>query len=209
MAQFRQAALVFPTEPGVDLATRVNSQEVWGITKGGELALLRDWTPRYYTLEDVFYGLHNIAVPGEMAGLMNPDEILALLCAVPGAKRDKASFSRLKGKALTEIVAELNRKAYARPEILAVRDLSRRDGRLVFSDSPGSERSRLSLLPEDVSKAFLDSFREDYRPSKRESGAYGQFYDPNIGGDSRSVMWNATWRRLLRDYEGSMGTARH
>jgi len=131
------------------------------------------------TLEDVFYGIHNLWVPTQMLDLENPDEIIANYLAAGVLKRyngHKVNDNIPKGS-FSELIKYMNRVAYSNPVFAAnSHNFKRR-----FSANPGEQVERLAGLSGEVKRQFCRSFYRSYIASdKEEPKNYEAFYDPSF-----------------------------
>ena len=164
----------------------VRMPKVWGIRKAdlGEM-LYRD-------LEDVFYGLHNLAMPNAMANVLNPDEILVKYLAAYRLKRgDRHLKTDFPKRDFVEVVRVMDDEGYSQIGYMAKGCKKR------FSYKPLEQLKRLKALSDNVQGAFVDAFFEKYNPSNRQEPENPQaFYDPNCDGASERVYINRIYEIL-------------
>ena len=160
--------------------TTIKVPKVWGIRKAdlGEM-LYRD-------LEDVFYGLHNLAMPNAMANVLNPDEILVKYVAAYRMKRgDRHLRTGFPKRDFVEVVRAMDDEGYSQISYMTKGCKKR------FSCNPLGQLKRLEALSDNVRGAFVDAFFEKYNPSSRQEPENPQaFYDPNCDGASERVYVN-------------------
>ena len=190
----RQGDLFRPEEKS-DLESTVQDVPVpknWGITKSQLNGL------GYDTLEQIFYGIHNLDISSEMMDVLNPPEILSKYYGAGVVKRGGSHETRFQGKRFEEIYKELDRLAYGQPDFLT---MSRRYKKNRFETTPGSQTKRLMELNPEVRDAFVESILEPYIPSTRESKSHGKFNDPNIDGRSKTIYVNTIFKIIETLYE--------
>jgi hypothetical protein len=162
---------------------------LWGI-RNKDLEVLS-----YATLESMFYGIHNLRMPGKMMDALNPDEILAKYVA---AGRMKRRDLHLKHPAEMDFCS-----LYRRMDEAAYRDrsfakMSHRCSKR-FGSAKGEQMQRLSRLDADTRNDFVKGFSERYVPSLRESPSDPDaFFDPNVDGSSKKAYIIAVYS-LLKD----------
>ena len=126
------------------------------------------------TLENIFYGIHNLLIPQEMKGVLTPYEILAKYFSAGSLKRHNGHKNAGLPVEFVHLVRFMDE--YTKGKVGG--NFSRH-----FSPS-GGQYERLSELDGEVQNAFVESFHSDYVPSLRET-IFGRFSDPNVDGIAR------------------------
>lgn len=167
-----------------DLADRENVPELWGLRKA-DLGKLD-----YGSLEDVFYGLHNLAISVEMLDVENPDEILSQYLAAGFLKRQNR-HKQMNVAGILGLVRDMNEESYSRGDFRVMANNCKRR----FKSR--TQADRLHSLSIGDATVFVDSFLRDYRPSDREEPSnYNAFHDPNLGGANKRAYVNAIYKFL-------------
>jgi len=154
--------------------------KAFGITKKG----LKNAS--YPVLENIFYGMYNLKIPGEMLKIENPAEILANYYSSGILKRYDAHLNQSQKipNDFLDLVKYLNKTAWGDLDFAKVsHEFKKR-----FDSSPGMQRKRLEGLSSIVKTEFVNSFFSPYLPSKREQPNNPKaFYDPNSNGTDKKV----------------------
>ncbi len=148
------------------------------------------------TLEDIFYGVHNLWVPTQMLDIENPAEIIANYLACGILKRNNAHKNNdgIPRGSFSELVKYMNNIAYSYPIFLR----KYREFRTRFPATPGKQEERLAGLDGEVKRKFCASFWRNYTPSRREEPNNPEaFHDPM---NQRGYV-NFVYRHLRRRFE--------
>lgn len=190
----------------------INLRPAYGISEGHVRKL------SYDELFLVFYGLHQLRVPNEIAAKLNPAEYLGLHLAAQIAKQEKRQFYTDSQNALSEeLVHEQQPEKLAGIRAQAFRNAvngliaisyASTDGKPHYagiirahhmvgnphSARPGDLQCRLDLASADTKaiERFLESFRWPLMRSYAESETHGSFYDPGAGRERDPSIYTHT-----------------
>ncbi len=151
------------------------------------------------TLEDIFYGVHNLWVPTQMLGIENPAEIVAnyLACGVLKRYNSHKNNESIPRGSFSGLVKYMNSIAYSYPIFLR----KHREFRTRFPATPGKQEERLAGLSGEVKRKFCASFWRNYNPSTREEPENPQaFYDPMTQSGYVNFVYQHLKRRFEREH---------
>ena len=152
----------------------------------------------YENLRSIFYGMHNIEIPKEMADILNPDEHLAKLLGTGGLKHKFSEHGKYTDD-FFDLIRILDRSAYGYIDFQRMRKEYIKDmeekGIKLQPNTRDKQVERLEQLDESVRDRFLNSFSQEYIPSIHESNLSG-FADPDYDGRNKGNYVRALHRYL-------------
>jgi hypothetical protein len=159
----------------------------WGIRQKDIQSL------NYMTLKNIFYGMHNVEMPGEMLNALNPDEILSKWYGAGLMKRHDAHLGMTIPHDFYAVCRAMDEKSYSEGSFRKMSSGCNKH----FPSSRGEQKKRLDQTSDAAQKRFVDSFFREYVPSAREAPDNpAAFHDPNHDGRSKKEYVRSIYARV-------------
>ncbi len=151
-----------------------------GLTK----EILKETPPE--VLKCLFYGMANLIISPEIAGIENAEEVASTYFAASILKRENKHLYSTPRDFL-ELKHHLNNCSYNISEFCTLASKLKKVG--CFDSGPGKQKERLKFLRKSIGKNFVTEFRVLYRCSDKE-GPYFDFYDKEDEETYIKIIYN-------------------
>jgi hypothetical protein len=152
----------------------------------------------YRSLEDIFYGIHNLDIPAEMLDRMNPDEMLSKWLAAGQLKRYNNHLNGGIPSDFSALYRMMDSQAYSMGSFRRMADSCKRR----FSCKPGDQGARLAEASRCSLLGFVESFFDTYTPSDREDPSNPDaFHDPNFDGSSKEAYVRGIYTKISAKWD--------
>ncbi len=219
---------VEPVKTARQLVMDVNTPQRFNFEVAGGVYLnkLKDFS--LGNLENIFCGLHNLYLPGDVLLRINPAEALAAYFTA--GKEKLRIYHAWNSETLESLrqgndrVREMDYRENRYSSLLSdagyssedISDLFKKFNEVAFTDSnfryvsgkmnnlfKGSMIERLSDVSSEASGKLIGSFFKPYIPSNKQESRHPQsFYDPNIDGSDKHAYATKIYKSFKEYYSG-------
>jgi hypothetical protein len=160
----------------------------WGIHRADIETLAQDRRYGYAAAQDMYWAVHNLSLPPEMAARMTHIEILAKYWGTALVKKHGAQRKEDVPRDFYSAIRALDQAAYSNWQFLPLK----RGATERYATTSGEQRKRLEDLGRLEKKQFVDSL---FAPS------HTNFHDPNVDGHDKSLYVRDAWKMLKERYQ--------